>query len=304
MRFTWFLIVFVIFSSFSTSAQADVWWDYMEVQCDRKKGTFKLQDVRIYDFEVPDIPSRNAQLIKKTQDATYSKSTDNNLLSDKDSNSTLATCNIRTPAQEINFKVERTSIDHGYTQGMCGAANSAEITLFADDVPIAVYPSAKTDCFKGTRIKNHPRVTFSNLQLKICENVQVQNFGAGNLKLGQIGEICRIGSIAGHAARQKQIKKQEQNNTDPKLYPLEAIGLEDYIRQLSATNLQNRKALQDSEGEIAELNTKINSRNLELSNLVSELNAMRRSRDELRTQLENPPTRSFADKLRELFRGD
>ena len=83
-----------------------------------------------------------------------------------------------------------------------------------------------------------------------------------------------------------------------------AIGLEDYIRQLSASNRKVSKALQDSEGKIAELNTKINSRNLELSNLVSELNAMRRSRDELRTQLKNPPTRSFADKLRELFRGD
>ena len=137
-----------------------------------------------------------------------------------------------------------------------------------------------------------------------CENVQLQNFGAGNLRLGQIGEICRTGSIAGHAARQKQIKKQEQNNTDPKLYPLEAIGLEDYIRQLSASNRTVSKALQDSEGEIAELNTKINTRDLELSKLNLELNAMRRSRDELRTQLENPPTRSFADKLRELFRGD
>ena len=137
-----------------------------------------------------------------------------------------------------------------------------------------------------------------------CENVQLQNFGAGNLKLGQIGEICRTGSIAGHAARQKQIKKQEQNDTDPKLYPIEAIGLEDYIRQLSATNLQNSKALQDSEGEIAELNTKINTRDLELSKLNSELNAMRRSRDTLRTQLKNPPTRSFTEKRHELFRGD
>lgn len=298
MRYFTCVLAFVIsLLSVAFPAQADTWRDYMVVQCDPAKGIFKLWDTRIYNG-APN-GEQAGELIAKTKGVTYvaaeTEEMVDYLIAKKDISSELASCKIKVVDDVVTFSVRRTSIDGGNVQGQCGAANSAEVTLFSDDKPIAVYPSAKEDCFSFNHIGNHPRVTVAPFEgIEICENRKLLNYGSGNFKLKQKGHICRTGYIDAHVARQK---KTEAKDEDEDLYPLSKITSRQYIRELNWKNRETWNNLQTAEQTIKD-------KNQEISELADQLREMQESIDNLQAELNTPPKRSFSNKFRDLFSRD
>lgn len=202
MRF----LSFLCFSFFlAGTSQADTWSDYINIVCDEDAGVFEVWDYRLFDGFTDNKTPDRGESFSKTGSIKYKSIDDDNFGVESSGSSVFKTCTIsyknRDGAQAKRvFSVKRTGIDSGNVQRQCGAANSAEITVFVDNQPVAIYPSAKDDCYNGGIIDTHPRLKHENNTLRICMNTRNVDSGQGLNQLIHKGEICSTGFPEAHIA--------------------------------------------------------------------------------------------------------
>lgn len=193
-----FILWLSLLALFPIEVQADEWYQYIQVECDVEKKIFEVRSLSVGQATedgrlVPNLKSikTSGNIYAKNAGVKWAESENGNVITVKESLLEIPDCVITenhetlktendgkiypngifiTEQSEVVFKVVRTGIDQGNVQRRCGAANSAEFTVYVNDVALGKYPSSKQLCFNNA--KNSQTVSYSPEGLRHCERPQ------------------------------------------------------------------------------------------------------------------------------------
>jgi len=177
-----FLICLILATLFAPFAQADEFYDYIQVHCDPQQRIFEVRNItmgRKITEEDVDTPGK---IYGKRERIEWTESANGNVITVKKDLLDIPSCTIEESHTNsvsvetnipIEFKVIRASIDQGNVQGRCGAALGARFVVTVNGVEMANYPSKKEQCFRNdgpTHISKVHNVSYSPFYgLKHCE---------------------------------------------------------------------------------------------------------------------------------------
>lgn len=179
--FLFFLFSVIVFSG---QAQADWTKRMIQFNCDPEAQTFNISMVGIHsDITEDDFAKLKAKgkLISQTDGVKYETVetddwTQEAVVPDLSQlPQTVMTCDItetkdtvrdESPARSFAFRLDRTGIDGGRVQGMCGAAIGASFTLYLNDEKVAYFRSDKERCMSYG--DDSLRISYADEKIEKC----------------------------------------------------------------------------------------------------------------------------------------
>lgn len=144
-----FILCLLFLGLFVPQAHADVFYPYIQVQCEPDKNIFDVRDISVGEtaengMPVPDIKSiiTPGAIFSKFDKIFWTTSGDDMTArsTGTDQGLDIPSCVIGQDKSQIEFKVIRTAIDQRSARGPCAAAGSAEFTVYVNNVALGVYP--------------------------------------------------------------------------------------------------------------------------------------------------------------------
>lgn len=238
------LLCFLFFGLFISNAHADEWYEYIQVHCEPDKKIFAVRDIIVGQTGengrlVPNIKSIKTPgaIFSKTDKISWTEAQNGDIIYAKDEGINIPVCKIEAThislavehkgkdypngikingTNPIEFKVVRSSIDQGNVQAQCGGANSAKFTVYANDIALGEYPSAKQRCFgSASRIQT---VSHSPRGIKHCEqpNSKRHRPASDNLLTTEI-TVCHEGPAVAYLEHVTALKSDTgPESDDPK----------------------------------------------------------------------------------------
>lgn len=307
----------MFFGLFVSNAHADEWYEYIQVQCEPNKHIFEVRNITVGQTVekgrlVPDIKSFKTpgEIFSKTDKISWTETDDGNVIIAKDEGLNIPVCRIdathKSLAVEhegkdypngihvnvtnpIEFKVVRSSIDQGNVQRQCGGANSAKFTVYANDIALGKYPSAKQRCFdRSSRIQT---VSHSPRGIKHCDSPDFSKYRppSGNRLVTDI-TVCHEGSAVAYLEHVTALKSGPGGND---LESLEDVTKFIENKQLSSRyiSLSNKAHKLDLDLQRALEKNETLSKALEASE--NEAETLREARDLIEKKLGAETIQSF-----------
>ena len=301
MRFLMCLILWVIFAPL---AQADEWYEYIQVQCDPKQKIFQVRDISV-GTEYKDgrsIPATSSiktpgEIYGKRDGIEWTESDNGDVITVKKDTLDIPKCIIMDHHDEIKFeynghsyphgikvnttspvefKVIRTSIDQGNVQRQCGAALGAEFTVFVNDEPMGYYPSKKARCFEQQLDSSF--VSYSTQGLRRCENSKpIFKTIPGLDKLKTTINVCSEGSATDYLKYLEFLEYIKANpNKQEQLDLVAKIEKEEYNHSYNLLARTAFRAEKELRGERFK-NEKLQKSNEKLTEVIDEAKQERKA---------------------------
>lgn len=304
------LICLILSALFVPLAQADEWYEYIQVHCDPEQKIFEVRNITLNHKLKEDSVKTPGEIYGKRDGIEWEESENYNVIIVKEARLDIPSCIIEEYHNELKyehegqsypngikvgvtspleFKVLRTSIDQGNVQRQCGAALGAAFRVFVNDEPMGYYPSKKEQCFNSAFKSN--TISYSWKGIRHCESPKARSIsfsGIENIKT-QIS-VCRTGPATSYLKYLEYRKNNSKESED--LDILQTEKQEQIYAYRTAANMVHAKHL-----ELLKEQSRNEKLSKSLEKIKQELGATMSERDNLQKTINTNQSKSFWQSL-------
>lgn len=298
-----FLICLILATLFAPLAQADEFYDYIQVHCDPQKRIFEVRQITVGQKITEEDVDTPGKIYGKGEGIEWTVSANGNVITVKKDLLDIPSCIIgevhtnginAETSSPIEFKVIRSSIDQGNVQGRCGAALGARFSVIVNGVEMASYPSKKEQCFENDGPQNISRnhtVSYSPYGLKHCEHPKFRTSALPGHSLKSYVTICWRGKA------NEYLEYLEYRDTKP--HDKDNSGVLAEILKLEQRDANRSLYYMAQATKTVLTQTKIKNEELTnaLETLIDENKRLETERDKLQVQLEAQPNKSLLQRI-------